>query len=111
MNRLQLLPDDIIDNIYYECHKKIFHDVLIDIKNTDTSRFSPESLFLELFDSSMSNHELYDFYTCLDWLDGKKLKITREYLTGNKYYNLYLNIWDDFDEFYIDGEYMVGDYI
>ena len=111
MNRIDLLPDDIIDNIYYESHKKISVLVLNDIKEIDTNRFSPESLFLELFDSDMSNDEVHEFYKCLDWLDGKKLNITREYITGNKYYNLYLNIWDDFDEFYMDGEYMVGNYI
>lgn len=111
MNRIDLLPDDIIDNIYYESHKKMSIHFLGDIKGVDTNRFSPESLFLELFDSDMSNDEVREFYKCLDWLDGKKLNITREYINGNKYYNLYLNIWDDFDEFYMDGEYMVGNYI
>lgn len=93
MNRLESLPDDIIENIYRIEHSSNFIKVLEQLNDSFFKRtLSPEILYLEFYNSPMTNKETYDFNLCIDALDGYK-DITPDFIENNKYYKLFHNMW------------------
>ena len=112
MNRLELLPEELQEQIFFEAHKIQSKDTFekikkIDFWQRDDIGFAILAMTNLLYDLGATQKELRDYYFCLDWLDGKRLNITIEDIEDNLYYNVYHNYWDQVAE----SEYHNGDYI
>jgi hypothetical protein len=112
MNRFESLPDDIQEKIYFEVHKLKCKDTFekinsIDFWRRDDVGFAILSMTNLLYYLGATQKELQDYFSCLDWLDGKRLNITMEDMANNLYYNVYYDYWDRVEE----SEYHSGDYI
>jgi len=92
--RFDTLPDDIIECIYKFEHSLNFIQILKQLKFESFFKrtLSPEVLYLEFYNSPMTNKEIYDFNFCIDWLDGY-VDITPDFIENNKYYKLFQNMW------------------
>lgn len=116
MNRLESLPDDIIEHIYKFEHSLNLKNVLCEIKdcrNTDFDTF----IWLIFFDSPMTNKEVNDFQLFCIW---SNIIIERhgdfefgdgdiEEIQNNKYIQYFNDFWNDTIEY--DPDYFPGDYI
>ena len=102
MNRLDYLPDEIIDNIYFILHKKKFKIVLSNIICQKTDYYT--DYFTEFFNSPMTNDELFEINYFLDWRDFSytcsiSSHISSYYdedepfidITFNKYYKIFMD--------------------
>ena len=112
MNRLELLPEELQEQIFFEVHKIQSKDTFekikkIDFWQRDDIGFAILAMTNLLYHLGATQKELRDYYFCLDWLDGKRLNITIEDIEDNLYYNVYHNYWDQVAE----SEYHNGDYI
>lgn len=112
MSRIDILPDDIQEKIYFEVHKLKCKDTFekinsIDFWHREDVGYALLSMTDLLYYLGASQNELRDYFFCLDWLDGKRLNITMEDMAYNLYYNVYYDYWDRVEE----SEYHNGDYI
>ncbi len=112
MNRLELLPEELQEQIFFEAHKIQSKDTFkkikkIDFWQRDDIGFAILAMTNLLYHLGATQKELRDYYFCLDWLDGKRLNITIEDIEDNLYYNVYHDYWDQVAE----SEYHNGDYI
>lgn len=112
MNRLELLPEELQEQIFFEAHKLKSKDTFekikkIDFWQRDDIGYSIIAMTNLLYNLGATQKELRDYYFCLDWLDGKRLNITIEDIEDNLYYNVYHDYWDQVAE----SEYHNGDYI
>ena len=112
MNRLELLPEELQEQIFFEAHKLKSKETFKKIKKIDFWRrddvgFAILGMTNLLYNLGAPQKELRDYFFCLDWLDGKRLNITMEDMDNNLYYNVYYDYWDRVEE----SEYHNGDYI
>jgi hypothetical protein len=107
MNYFYDLPEELQEKIHFECHLGKFCNVAIELVNETPIRGAEYSMQYCLYNTTMDKKELRDYFFCLDWLDGKKLKITSEDMEHNVYYNVFNDYWDQVRE----QEYYNGDYI
>jgi hypothetical protein len=96
MNRLEYLPDELQEKIYYETHKLKCKDVFEDIKEFKHKQicynYDCYLIMIEtLYNSEMSQKELGDYFVALDRINGKTFDTMIEVLIVNKYYNLYFD--------------------
>ena len=101
MNRIELLPDEIIEKIFLEAHKLKFKYCIYKITFNFNERwhYPANSLITEhLYSTGMTDIEIKNYFKFIDWLDGKNLKITSEYFEDNIYKRIYtdffVSIWD-----------------
>jgi len=119
MNRLESLPDDIIEHIYKFEHALKFNDQIaqqiIDpqCRNSDFDTF----IWLIFFDSPMTNKEVNDFHLFCIW---SNIIIERhgdfefgdgdiEEIQNNKYIQYFNDFWTDTVKY--DPNYFPRDYI
>ena len=107
MNFFYDLSEELQEKIHFECHLGKFCDVAIELVSETPIRGAEYSMQYCLYNTTMDKKELRDYFFCLDWLDGKKLKITSEDMEHNVYYNVFNDYWDQVRE----QEYYNGDYI
>lgn len=95
MNRLELLPEDIIEKIYYEAHKLNFNICVYDINYRFDEHFSScalKNMALHLYSSGISNIELQNYFECIDWIDGNTL-FDYDESRNNVYYRIFEDFW------------------
>ena len=96
MNRLEYLPDELQEKIYYETHKLKCKDVFEDIKEFKQKQIDYNDdcylIMIEaLYNGEMSQKELGDYFVALDRINGKTFDTMFEVLIVNKYYNLFFD--------------------
>lgn len=96
MNRLEYLPDELQEKIYYETHQLKCKDVFEDIKEFKHKKIGYNDncylIMIEaLYNSEMSQKELGDYFVALDRINGKTFDTMFEVLIVNKYYNLFFD--------------------
>lgn len=95
MNRLELLPIELQEKIYYEAHKLNFNICLNDINYRFDEHFSSgaiKNMALHLYSSGISNIELQNYFECIDWIDGNTL-FDYEESRNNVYYRIFEDFW------------------
>lgn len=95
MNRLELLPIELQDKIYYEAHKLKFNICVFRIKNNFDEHFSAgalKNMALHLYSTGLCDFELNNYFECLDWLDGNTL-FDYDESRNNVYYRIFENFW------------------
>jgi hypothetical protein len=99
MNRLEILPEELQNKIYYEAHKQMMSEVFEDVKYLKSIMsdrgYIFEVLLKEFYKSDMSDQERLHYFTCLDCADGKLFEIRGENLINNRYRRLYLDYWEE----------------
>jgi len=101
MNRLELLPIELQEKIYYETHKLKFNISVYRIKNHFDEHLPAgafKDMVLHLYSTGITDNEIKNYFEFIDWLDGKNLKITSDYFEDNVYKRIYtdffVSIWD-----------------
>ena len=103
MNRLELLPNELQNKIYYEAHKQMMSEVFEEVKDI---RKRQENHFLgelharmsnELYNSDMSIIEISSYFVCMDCLSGRAGADYKN-LWSNNYYCIYDYYWNLVEE-------------
>tara|TARA_B100000768_G_scaffold181480_1_gene204652 strand:+ start:481 stop:873 length:393 start_codon:yes stop_codon:yes gene_type:complete len=99
MNLFYDLPDDLQDMIYFETHKLNYKDTFSKIKTNkflcrDGDGYAVQAMTDVLYSLNATKTEIEDFFSCLDWLDGKRIDTPMEELLENKYYHVYYEYWN-----------------
>ena len=103
MNRLELLPNELQNKIYYEAHKQMMSEVFEDVKDTckrQENHFLGElhaQMSNELYNSDMSIIEIRTYFECMDCISGRA-NANYKNLQLNKYYGAYDYYWNLMDE-------------
>ena len=95
MNRLELLPIELREKIYFEAHKLKFNNCICSINNLFDEHFldgALKNMALHLYSTGISDFELNNYFECLDWLDGNTL-FDFEESRNNVYYMIFLEYW------------------
>lgn len=97
MNRLESLPYEIQDKIYFEAHKIKYNDVSNEIKHINLWKERNGNVFLALsvflHENGATQKELDEYFTLIDWLDNKDKTITFKDIQENKYYRVFCVFW------------------
>ena len=101
-NYLDLLPEDILDKIYFEVHKKKYLEIIQYFSNTFKMRYNyymvPKDIYIAFYKSSTSNKEVALFHEFVDWVYG-----SGKYNEDNKYFQLFMCCNEEYlYDYYID---------
>ena len=96
MNFFYDLPHDIQKKIYFEAHKKANFKTLSAIKRINWHKGRKVNAFLALsvllYNNGATQRELDEYFTLIDWLDGKYIEFVD--IIENKYYQVYFDYWN-----------------
>lgn len=94
MNRIEILPIELQEKIYYEAHKLKFDFCIERIKNHFEDHLSTgaiKNMTILLYSTGLSDIELKNYIECLNWLDG--YSINHKKLHNNMYYIVFQQYW------------------